>query len=168
MSKRKFRDLTAIFFIGLFLLTFEPVFLWLLVGGLVLLQPVSDGTREENTNSSLLFEIGSDARKYGFNRPRSSTTRRLLIQVYQCYRRSLEIYPHLKQEYSEVIEEMWISLASESDQHAREKIIRLVLEEWPESSRSGDQSIQSKLRNVKELTAQWDEAKHEVQGGVHV
>ena len=39
MSKRKVRDLAAVFFVGLFLMTWEPVFIWLLAGALILLQP---------------------------------------------------------------------------------------------------------------------------------
>ena len=169
MSKKKMRDITAVFWIGLFVLTFEPVFLWLLVGFMVLMQ--TEGSHKidkKEAKGNVLFAIGADARKYGLKMPRRMSTRSLLIRVYQSYFRSVEAYPHLKTEYSEVLEEMWASLAAEEEPEAKDRIVSSVLAGWPQTTRTGFQSVQSKLKKVSELTSQWDEAKEEVRGGASV
>ena len=168
MSRKKVRNLSAVFFVGLFILSSEPVFLWLLAGTLVLLHPEEGGGELEKTRKNLIFQIGNDARKYGLKIPRKVSLRNLLVQVYQNFEKSKKDYPHLKAEYKDVLSEMWKSLALEQDSDHWNRVISSVLAGWPRQKKSGSGSVQSKLKKVTELTQQWDDAKKEVYGGVSV
>ncbi len=171
MSKRKLRDLTAVFFVGLFLMTWEPVFIWLLVGGLVLLQPDSreDSNEEKTSSKNLLQLIREDARRFGVKMPQRQSRRSLLLQIYGQYEEAKRQYPHLKCEYREVINEMWTSLAADANPHHWNQVLTSVIADWPtRGTTAPSQGVKEKLQRVKELSQQWDEAKREAMGGANV
>ncbi len=171
MSKRKLRDLTGVFFIGLFLLTWEPVFLWLLVGGLVLLQPDSSGESgaDKATAKNILQQIQEDARRFRVKMPQRQERRSLLIQIYRQYEEAKRQYPHLKSEYREVINEMWTSLATDPSPHHWNQVLTSVIADWPsQTSAAPSHAVKEKLQRVKELSQQWDDAKREAMGGANV
>ena len=167
MAQKKFRDFSVVFFGGLFLLTWEPVFIWLLVGGMVLLTPYSG--RNRMTEKNRMFQIGKDAKKFGLNLPQSSALRSLFVKVYNNFYDSVEKYPHLEEEFKDVMNEMWSSLAANDSKDHWYDVLGSVLANWPhpEGRRSGE-NLQEKLKKVKELSQQWDEAKREAAGGSHV
>lgn len=168
MSKKKLRDLTAVFFVGLFVMTFEPVFIWLLIGAMVLLSSESEEKPEKANRKNLIFQIGSDARRHHVKMPHNKSLRSLLIKLYRKFERSKKLYPHLEGEYQEVIDEMWVSLAEEEEFNHWNSVIAGVLAGWPEESKKSSGGVQEKLKKVKELSEQWDEAKSEALGGSRV
>ncbi len=169
MSKRKVRDLAAVFFVGLFLMTWEPVFIWLLAGALILLQPEKADEELSVTGKTkkIMQQIREDALRFQVKVPHRQTNRSLLIQVYRRYNAAREAYPHLKSEYREVINEMWTSLAEDPRPEKWSQILTAVLAEWPNQAQSSDHTVKEKLKKVKELSQQWDEAKKEALGGIN-
>ena len=168
MSKKKLRDLTAVFFVGLFVMTFEPVFIWLLIGAMVLLASEKEEKTEKLSKKNVLFAIGADARRHQLRMPQNKSIRSLLIKVYRKFDRSVKLYPHLESEYQEVIDEMWISMAEEEEFNHWNSVISGVLAGWPEETKKSAGGVQEKLKKVKELSEQWDEAKSEALGGSRV
>jgi hypothetical protein len=171
ITKSKFRDLTAVFFIGLFVLTWEPVFLWLLVCGLVLLHPEKVLRAEEGRGSghkALQAQIRQDAKRFHCPLPHRPSRRALLQQVYQRYQAARERYPHLQSEYRDLIHGMWVSLSSNFSPEHWDQVLTAVLAEWPGKATSGALSLQEKLAKVRELSEQWDSAESEALGGTNV
>jgi hypothetical protein len=169
MSKRKLRDLTMVFFGGLFLLSFEPVFLWLLAGALILFQPdTKQGEDQALGRKDIMKEIRQDAQRFRVTLPLQMARRALMVQVYRHYATARDKYPHLRSEYREVINEMWESLAQDPSPDHWDQVVSSVLAEWPKQSRSTTHSVGEKLQRVKDLSQQWDEAKSEALGGARV
>ncbi len=169
MSKRKFRDLSVVFFVGLFLMTWEPVFLWLFAGALVLFQvDRSENSVAESDHHSVMQQVRQDARRFQVKFPHKPALRSLMVQIYRQYQRAKERYPHLKAEYREVISDMWTNLALDPSEAHWNQILTSVLGDWPTQEGSASQTMKDKLKKVKELSQQWDEAKKEAHGGVRV
>ena len=59
---------------------------------------------------------------------------------------------------------MWEAMAQESDKDKWNLIVSSVLNDWPTQRVSSENSIQKKLKEVRVLTQQWDEAKKEAMG----
>ena len=167
MSRKKFRNLSVVFFVGLFVLSFEPVFLWFLVGAVVLLNP-EEGRGKSEKPKNYIFQIGADARKFGVKMPRPQSLRNLLVQVYQNFETSKREYPHLKAECRSVIDEMWSNLASDARPEHWNIVISSVLAGWPKQNQKHSVAVQRKLDELSELSRQWDDAKREALGGAHV
>ena len=168
MTRRKVRNLSAVFFVGLFLLSSEPVFIWLLVGAMVLLHQEEESTKSVKLGKDTVLQASEDARKFGLKMPKQTVLRSQLVQVYKNFDRSKKDYPHLKNEYKEVLNEMWASLAADDSSDHWNRVISSVLAGWPKQQPTVKSSIQSQLKKVTELTQQWDDAKKEVYGGSSV
>jgi hypothetical protein len=167
MSRKKLRDLMVVFFAGLFVMTFEPVFLWLMIGGLILMQ--TDSSKKEKIKSEPITHlIGRDARSHGLEMPRTPQVRGLLIRLYRKLEKSSNQYPQFKDEYQGIVDEMWNTLAENQNRDYWVDVISSVLSSWPDSRKSGIESVKAQISRVNEMTSQWDEAQREVGGGLHV
>jgi hypothetical protein len=168
LSSTKFRDLVVVFWVGLFVLTWQPVFIWLLIGSVVLLQPSKKVGRKKEFDKDRHRRIRQDANEFGLEMPRKPVLRSLLRQVYIGHEKSIKRYPHLQNEYDEVLNDMWQSLAMEQSSEHWEKTLHLVLSGWPKSEGSSSRTIQDSLQRVRDLSQKWDEAKNEAMGGSRV
>lgn len=168
MSRSKTRNIAVAFWLGLFLMSFEPVFIWLLIISVIVLNPEGDAPKKSKNRKDLIYQIGADASKYGVKMPRKPVLRSLLIQVYRKFNQSVAAYPQLRSEYREILDEMWVSLAAEIDAEHWESTISKVCSGWPVAQKGIASSIEERLQKASELTQQWDEAKREVRGGAGV
>lgn len=166
MSNNKTRDLTAVFFVGLFLLTKQLVFIWFLIGAMILLR--SGGKKSPKADRNSLRRIQKDARSYDLALPKQPHLKALLVQVYERLDQALLSYPHLQQEYEEIMTELWRSLKGQPDQSQWHQILATALSSWPDQSPQPENSLQKKINEVTRLSRQWDEAKKEVYGGANV
>ena len=171
MSRKKVRNLVVATWIGLFMISsFEPVFIWLLIISMIALHSDEDEERSKpkKKNKDLYHQIRSDAKKYGTQMPTKPVLRSLLIKIYQNYNKSVIEYPQLQSEYRGILDEMWISLAEHIDADHWETTLSKVVSGWPKGKKSTASGIEDRLKKLDEMTKQWDEAKNEVRGGVHV
>ncbi len=168
MSCNKFKKLSILLFVGLFLYTHQMIFLWLLVGTLILLS--SEGRRKDKPSSqnTLIGQIREEAGRFGLKLPNRPNLRALLVRLYQKYNSSLQTYPHLATEFQDVIDEMWTSLAADPDSQHWSHVIQSAINDWPVDSKKTMDAMKEKLKKVKELSQQWDEAKTEARGGSRV
>ena len=107
MSQRKLRDFMAVVFVGLFILTQQLVFLWFLIGSVVLLHPENGKYKEEMKSRQSLRMAKRDAKKYGVRIPEDESIRQMTKDVYQRYQKSVKLYPHLRAQYESIIEDFW-------------------------------------------------------------
>lgn len=161
MSRKKVRDLLAVFFVGLFLMTQEIVFIWLLVGAIVFLHPEGE---EKNKGQRAIKSATKDAKKYGIKIPNDSSIRQMLSQMYERLDQSLKLYPHLKEQYEGITEDFWKSIVVQNDKDNWRYLLTTVLAEWPAEVYKPQHSLRKKLNEVKKLTHQWDDAKKEAFG----
>ncbi len=168
LSRKKARNLAAVVFIGLFFMSREPVFLWFFVGALVLLQADSDSSADRGKKQSWILKAKRDGRRHSLSWPKSRHLRSLLGQVYQNHAQAVSTYPHLKQDYDEVLDKMWVSLAKDSSPEHWTQIIGSVLSGWPQAQPKSEGGLHAQLQKVRELSRQWDEAKSEALGGACV
>lgn len=165
MSRKKWRGLVIVFFVGLYVLTWEPVILWLFAGAIVLLWDSPESRPAKIKNRDLSFQIGKTAREHGLVMPRNSVIRSLLRKIYRQYNRSMEMYPQFESDYKEVIEEMWANMATTQNVEYWKTLLTSVLENWPKNEKALGESIEKKLAEICEKTKQWNEAKSEAMGG---
>lgn len=168
MTNKKLRDFMIVLFVGLFLLTFEPVFMWLMIGGMVLFRSEKKTDKQTNDSEAITEKIARDAKEHGLHMPRTPQVRSLMIQVYRKLEKSTVRYPHLKDDYRAIVDEMWPTLSENQDRDYWVEVISSVLASWPDSKKSGIQSVKDQISRVSELTEQWEEAQNEVRGGAHV
>ena len=138
-------------------MTFQPVFLWLLAGALVLFSP--DCKKRKRDRESVDGRIRKRARQKGISLYQRSHLKGLLMEVYRNHDRAVQTYPHLSAEYSEILDEMWLALVKETSTESREAVVKTVLNQWPGPIEPTESNIQKKLREVGSLTKKWDEAK---------
>lgn len=167
MSQEKLRDFAIVFWVGLFLLTFQPVFLWLLAGSLVLFSGKSCSRAEKR---GVHRRMKLDAKENELHVPRQRHLRDKMIMIYEKRERAVADYPHLKQNYDDVIDEMWFALGKKKTVKAWDEVLSTVLAKWPtakpsETKKSG---ISEKLDELNRATQQWNEARKEAFGGPRV
>ncbi len=167
MNKKKLRNFMFLIFLGLFVFTHKPFFVWMFIAVVILFH-------EDNKSSSSSFKqsnsnkINEDARLRGLSIPKSRKVRDTLSQIYKNLMRSKKLYPHLEEEYEKIVDEMWEALVGACDHKDWLDITMSVLTNWPDQKSSGLLAIKNQVAKVKELTQQWDEAQSEVENGAHV
>ena len=164
MSRRKLRDFLAVVFVGLFLMSHEMVFIWLLVGSIVLLHP--ENNKGESKGQRGIKSAQKDAKKYDLKIPNDVSIRHMIAQVYDRYQQSLKLYPHLEAQYEGIVEDFWKSLVVQSDKDHWRYLLTTILAEWPAEIHRPQNNLRKKLDEVKKLTHQWDDAKKEAFGEV--
>ena len=158
---KKLRDVSLIFWLGLFFMTSKPVFLWFVLISYVILTP-SETRQVKDQGSSLWQQIKEDAGAYDLRLPKKPFLRSLLKRLYQKYNQSVEAYPHLQSEYRELLEEMWQNLKlAGPDSQRWETMISKLVSDWPSPKATVSQNVESSLGRVTRLTRQWEEARQE-------
>ena len=159
---RKLRDLLAVLFVGLFLLTHSMIFVWLLVGAIVLFHPENSygGTKKQKPRK----EAEKDSRRYGLTIPKDSSVQQMLHQVYARLDQSTKLYPHLKTQYEDVIDDFWKSLVINPSIDQWRYLLTTLLAEWPVERQQVQNTLKEKLNELKKTTHQWDAAKKEAYG----
>ena len=85
MSRKKMRDFMAVVFVGLFFLTQQFIFIWFLIGSIVLLHP-ENGEKEDEWNTAKSLRMARrDAKKYGLRIPDDASIRQMTGEVYQRF-----------------------------------------------------------------------------------
>lgn len=161
MGSKKMRDLLTVLFVALFFMTREMVFIWLIVGTVVLFHP-SNG--KASCRGKLRRRIVSDANKYGLKVPKNKPLREKLNRVYRRYENSSRTNPQFQSHYDEIIDNLWLSLAADEDIETWNYLLKNVLNEWPEEKANAKKKLRDKLNEVNKLTTQWNEARHEAMG----
>lgn len=144
---------------GLFFFTFNPVFLWLLIGTLILFSPYKKS--KDKVINHHFNQMKRDARKYGLQVPYQKDLRSLLNRIYKKKNLAVKEYPQLKEEYDEIIDELWSSLSQSKKPQEWSRILNSVLAKWPGDEEVGATAIQDKLDKISELRKQWREARAE-------
>jgi|GEM_PF-4416214 len=159
MNRKKMRDLGIVFFVGLFLMTKEIVFIWML--GFVFILFSSTYSRPKSKKRKRYL---SDAEERGIKIPASHSIHQRLDKVYQKAEASKKRQPAIAESFDEIIEDLWENLAIEDRMQAWREILDDVLDEWPEKRKELRASLEKKIKTVQELSDQWSEARAEVYG----
>lgn len=160
---RKTRDLFAVLFVGLFLLTHSLVFIWLLVGAIILFHP-ENSYGKFTKNKKPLKEAEKAARHYGLQIPKESSIQQMLQQVYARLDQSIKLYPHLRTQYEDVIDDFWKSLVINPSHDQWRYLLTTLLAEWPVEKQQVQNTLKEKLTELRKTTQQWDSAKQEAYG----
>ncbi|NQZ17732.1 MAG: hypothetical protein HRT44_00500 [Bdellovibrionales bacterium] len=105
-----------------------------------------------------------DAKRYGVRIPEDESIKQMTKEVYQRYRKSLKLYPHLKNQYESIIDDFWKGVVMQPQKEQWRYLLSTLLAEWPLEKQKSQQSMRQKLEKVRELTQQWDDAKKEAYG----
>ncbi|MCJ8277804.1 MAG: hypothetical protein MJK18_13255 [Bdellovibrionales bacterium] len=154
----------AVLFVGLFILTQHFVFIWILIGSVVLLHPENEKYKEEVKGHQSMKMARRDAKRYGVRIPEDESIKQMTKEVYQRYRKSLKLYPHLKNQYESIIDDFWKGVVMQPQKEQWRYLLSTLLAEWALEKQKSQQSMRQKLEKVRELTQQWDDAKKEAYG----
>jgi hypothetical protein len=152
-----------VFWVGLFFLTKEPVFLWLLAGCAVLLTSRKKKRKDPMSSSRSSQLWAQDARAQKVQVVDCPKVRLALEELYQMLAQTQRETLSLQNIYQDVIHEMWHELGKTRDPELWLDIIRQVIRGWPVESRQSH--LQHKLTELQRLKGQWNEARSEAIGG---
>lgn len=160
MGFKKVRDILAVSCVALFFMTHEMVFIWLLIVSVIFFHPENKGWKK----GRLKKKIVSDGNRHGVQIPRNKAVREKLNAIYERYESSRQIYPHLQEHYDELLNRMWLSLASDKDIETWQYLLKSILKDWPADHMEAKKNLKEKLDEVGRLTHQWNEARQEAMG----
>ncbi len=147
--------------IGLFLVTrgaFTPAAILMGIGVLKL------GLHWQDPSRRFFEAIQRDASRFNLRLPRDPFVMSGLENVYAKYWQASDAYPSLASQYDELIQSMWMELASTQNGNDWRRIIRRVADGWTTPWSTGERPVEASLDRLKQASSQWQEAQREAFG----
>ena len=105
-------------------------------------------------------EILRDSKTFEVEIPKEMEIQKDLISLYKKKNKFVRRYPQLADEYENIIQSFWQTVASE-DMVNWKSHLRYIMTHWPTPSEKSPSSVDEALKNAQRMMDLWQETKRE-------